>query len=249
MTRPIIGIPNRVISDPSFGIPAQGNSSSYIDSIIAAGGTPLMLPLLSQNTDSIAQYVDMCSGFVFSGGEDVDPSRYKAKPHPKLGKLSLERDNLEFLLFAEVQKRKKPTLGVCRGAQFINVALGGTLYQDIPTECPKAVQHSTKDEDWYALLHDVEFSPGSKMANAVGAISKPVNSIHHQCVRDLAPSLLAVAKSTKDGIIEGVESKPGTPWIMAVQWHPEVLWKPKGNGGAGEEWNLKFFEALIAEAS
>jgi putative glutamine amidotransferase len=134
--------------------------------------------------------------------------------------VSAERDGAELALVAAAREQGLPVLGVCRGLQLVNVAMGGTLWQDLPTERPGPIDHDpggARD----ACTHDVRFAPGSRVARALATERCAVNSLHHQAVRDLAPGLVATAW-TDDGLVEAVEGTDG-PWLLAVQWHPEEL--------------------------
>jgi putative glutamine amidotransferase len=157
-------------------------------------------------------------GLVLTGGEDVAPQRYGAAPHPRLGTVDASRDATEVALIDAARQRRLPILAICRGIQILNVALGGTLYQDLDSERPGTLSHS--DE---ASRHGVRVAPGSLLERTLGTQSATVNSRHHQAIRDLAPGLKAVAWA-EDGVIEAAEPKSADdPWIVAVQWHPEDL--------------------------
>jgi len=157
-------------------------------------------------------------GLVLTGGEDVAPARYGAAPHPRLGDVDPVRDAAELALIAAARARGLPILAICRGIQILNVALGGTLYQDLASERPGPVPHN--DETG---RHPVHVEAGSLLERTLGTRSASVNSRHHQAIRDLAPGLKAVAWAD-DGIIEGAEpSDAKEPWMVAVQWHPEDL--------------------------
>jgi putative glutamine amidotransferase len=164
--------------------------------------------------------MDDADGLLLTGGEDVDPARYGALPSPALGTVSRARDILEFALLREARARDLPVLAICRGIQVVNVALGGTLWQDLPSERPGAVAHDVTG-DRTARTHRINVAAASRLHAALGASSCAVNSRHHQAVRDLAPGLAATAWS-EDGLIEGVEAEGGA-WLVGVQWHPEDL--------------------------
>jgi putative glutamine amidotransferase len=197
-----------------------GLNSAYVRSVLAAGGVPIMLsPLMGPSY--AARALDGVDGLVLTGGEDMDPAWYHADPHPRANPPSRERDLFELGLFAAARQREVPILGICRGIQVVNVALGGTLWQDLPSERPGAVDHypeAARSE----RTHLVRLQPGSLTASALGGNEVRVNSFHHQAVRDLAPKLVATGW-TEDGLIEAVESLPGQPWLLAVQWHPEEM--------------------------
>jgi len=202
------------------GADRTGVNAAYVRALLAAGGVPLILsPLMGASLAGSA--LDGCDGLLLTGGEDIHPSWYGADPSPLLSPPSRERDLFELALFAVARQRELPILGVCRGIQLINVALGGTLVQDLPSERPGTVDHSplgARD----TRTHPVRIQPGSRAAAALGAPTVTVNSVHHQAIKDLAPGLVASAW-THDGLIEAAESGPGASWILAVQWHPEEM--------------------------
>ena len=179
-------------------------------------------------------------GLVLTGGEDVDPSRYGAPPHPGLGDLHAERDEFEIALIAAARARKLPTLAICRGMQVANVALGGTLVQDLPSEWPNALAHdssSMRDR----RVHAVTVRAGSALSAALRAQSLNVNSFHHQAVASVAPGLVAVAHAA-DGVIEGVEWIADDWWMLGVQWHPEEL------TASPENWDRQLFSSFADAA-
>ncbi len=197
-----------------------GVNAAYVRSVVAAGGVPLVLsPLMGPSY--AARALDGADGLILAGGEDLDPAWYGATQSPHCYPPSRDRDLFELALFAAARQRGKPILGICRGIQLINVALGGTLYQDLPDERPGAVDHNPKTERT-DRSHSVRLLPGSRAAAALGAERVTVNSFHHQAVRDLAPGLLA-SGWTEDGLIEAAETAEGEGWLLAVQWHPEEM--------------------------
>jgi putative glutamine amidotransferase len=221
------------------GFDRTGVNAAYVRALLAAGGTPLILsPLMGVSLAGSA--LDGCEGLVLSGGEDIDPSWYGEKPSPLLSPPSRERDLFELALFAVARQRGLPILGICRGIQLINVALGGTLFQDIPSERPGTVDHRPVASP-YSRNHTVRLQPGSRAAGALGATSVTVNSSHHQAIKDLAPGLIASGWSG-DELIEAAESEPGAPWILAVQWHPEEMHADRQAPEHG------LFQALVDEA-
>ena len=197
-----------------------GLNSAYVRSVLSAGGVPVMLSPLMEPSFA-ARALDGVDGLVLTGGEDMDPAWYQAEPHPKANPPSRERDLFELALFATARQRELPVLAICRGIQVVNVALGGTLWQDLPAERPGPVDHypeAARSE----RTHLVRLAPGSLTAGALGAEELRVNSFHHQAIRELAPKLVATGWS-EDGLIEAVEAAPGQPWLLAVQWHPEEM--------------------------
>jgi putative glutamine amidotransferase len=216
MTAPRIGVTGitRMVS----GVERTGVNASYVQAVVRSGGVPLILsPLLG--TAHNAPLLDAIDGLLLSGGEDVAPERYGAAAHPALGSVDPVRDAFELELFSAARARNIPTLAICRGIQLANVALGGSLWQDIPSERPGALAH-TQAGGRGDRTHAVTIVPGSCLAGALGTTRLDVNSFHHQSIRDLAPGLV-VSASAPDGEVEGVESMPGDPWLLAVQWHPE----------------------------
>jgi putative glutamine amidotransferase len=221
------------------GADRTGVNAAYVQSLVAAGGVPLVLsPLLGPSL--AARALDAADGLVLTGGEDLDPSWYAAEPSPLLSPPSRERDLFELALFAAARQRELPILGICRGIQLINVALGGTLYQDLPSERPGVVDHRP-DGPRDVRSHRVRLQPSSRVAEALDATSLIVNSSHHQAIRDLAPGLLATGW-TDDGLIEAAETGSDAPWLLAVQWHPEEMY------GEPRAPDHGLFAALVREA-
>jgi putative glutamine amidotransferase len=202
------------------GAERTGLNSAYVRSVLAAGGVPVMLsPLMGPAY--AARALDGVDGVVLTGGEDMDPAWYRTEPHPRANPPSRERDLFELAIFAAARQRELPVLGICRGIQVVNVALGGTLWQDLPSERPGRVDHNPETAR-NERTHLVRLEPGSLIAGAMGGTEVRVNSFHHQAVRDLAPNLVATGW-TEDGLIEAAEGVPGGPWLLAVQWHPEEM--------------------------
>jgi putative glutamine amidotransferase len=202
------------------GADRSGVNSAYLRAVLAAGGVPLVLsPLMGPSF--AARSLDGLDALVLSGGEDLDPSWYGAQPSPYLTPPSRERDLFELALFAAARQRGLPILGICRGIQLINVALGGSLYQDLPSERPGSVEHRP-DGPRDVRSHKVRLKESSRAAVALGATELTVNSAHHQAIKDLAPGLVASGWS-EDGLIEAAETGSDGPWLLAVQWHPEEM--------------------------
>ena len=220
------------------GADRTGVNAAYVRALLAADGLPSILsPLIGAPLAAAA--LDGIDGLLLTGGEDIHPDWYGADPSRLLSPPSQERDLFELALFAVARQRELPILGVCRGIQLINVALGGTLYQDLPSERPGTIDHSplgTRN----ARSHAVSLQPGSRAAGALGSPSVRVNSFHHQAIKDLAPGLLASGWS-EDGLIEAAETGSG-PWILAVQWHPEEMHADRQAPDYG------LFAALVNEA-
>jgi len=203
-------------------------SLNYPTAVKAAGGVPSVLPCIADR-DLVAEGVKRCEGVLLTGGDDVQPSLYMGDLSPELQKTvhtaAPERDLFELMLIDEVFRQRKPLLAICRGHQILNVALGGTLIVDIPSQIPNAINHSRTDLK-NKVVHEAELKAGSKLAEITGKARLGVNSTHHQAVGKMAKPLRANAVSI-DGIIEGMEFAPGAgsmlPWLMSVQFHPERL--------------------------
>ena len=193
----------------------------YMDGVAAAGGLPVMLPLCSGEAE-LSQLFSMCDGFLLTGGHDVSPELYGAQRLPVCGACSPERDRMESALLNLAMAADKPVLGICRGVQFINAALGGTLWQDLPSQRPSPVDHH-QSPPYDVPAHSVSVLPGTPLAAAIGAGERRVNSYHHQAVRDLAAPLRAMAVA-EDGLVEALWH-PAHRFLWGVQWHPEFAWR------------------------
>ena len=193
----------------------------YMDGIAAAGGIPLMLPL-SSDGETLERLSSLCDGFLLTGGHDVSPELYGQPRLDVCGATSPERDRMESALLRRAMALDKPVLGICRGIQFINAALGGTLWQDLPTQRPNGLPHR-QSAPYDVPTHSVRILPGTPLFDWLKRDALDVNSYHHQAIRDLAAPLQPMAVAT-DGIIEAVWH-PGHRFLCAVQWHPEFAWR------------------------
>jgi len=190
-------------------------NTAYVYALMRAGLVPLVVPPIL-DPEAACAALDGVHGLVLSGGEDVEPGRYGAAPHPKLGETDRARDAVEVALVAGAERRGLPILAICRGIQILNVALGGTLYQDLASERPGPVDHADARS-----RHGLCVDSGTLLHRTLATAQASVNSRHHQAIRDVAPALHVNAWA-EDGVIEGAERKdPGGPWALAVQWHPE----------------------------
>jgi putative glutamine amidotransferase len=190
-------------------------NTAYVYALMRAGLVPLLVPPIL-DPEAACAALDGVRGLVLTGGEDVEPGRYGATPHPKLGETDRARDAVELALIAGAERRRLPVLAICRGIQIVNVALGGTLYQDLGSERPGPIDHADTRS-----RHGLRVEPGTRLHRTLGATDASVNTRHHQAIRDVAPGLRAAAWA-EDGVVEGVERQdPGAPWTLAVQWHPE----------------------------
>ncbi|HXY29182.1 MAG TPA: gamma-glutamyl-gamma-aminobutyrate hydrolase family protein [Gemmatimonadaceae bacterium] len=194
-------------------------TESYLRSIENAGAVPLVVAPLRSVAEA-ARILDAVDGLLLTGGEDVDPSRYGEAAHPTVTS-NAERDATEIALVEGAHARRMPTLAICRGIQLLNVALGGSLIQDIPSQRPSEFVHASPGAR-DARTHPVEIEAGSQLAHIVGATHLDVNSFHHQSIGRPAEGLRVTAWAP-DGIVEGAEWRGDDWWAVAVQWHPEEL--------------------------
>lgn len=194
-----------------------------IAAVTDAGGCPLILPY-SDNPAALQAYLELADGLYFTGGCDVLPDYFGEAPIRGLGSLCPPRDAFEILLCREAAKRDMPMFGVCRGMQILNVAAGGTLYQDLASQLPEAGSHRPQGLERSRPYHKARLEPSSRLAEILGRpLELFVNSYHHEAVRDLAPDYRAAAWAP-DGVIEAMESASLT-FGLAVQWHPEDMYK------------------------
>ncbi|HEY4553196.1 MAG TPA: gamma-glutamyl-gamma-aminobutyrate hydrolase family protein [Bacillaceae bacterium] len=192
---------------------------SYSEAIKRAGGIPIVLPLANEELSKI--WVSMCDGFLLTGGNDIHPSFYGEEPHPKLALSTPKLDEGDLMIVKEATQQKKPLFGICRGSHLINVALGGTMIQDIGSEIPGALDHLDKGERT-RLKHKIKINKDSTLYNILQAEEMLVNSFHHQGLGRLGNGLKCVATS-QDGVVEAYESDDGL--IMGTQFHPEEMGK------------------------
>lgn len=240
--RPLIGISCRFTTDVAWSPTFVGVREGYINAVLEAGGAPLLIPP-QVDPATLRQMYELVAGIVLPGGADIDPALYGEEPHPRLGQLEPLRDASEFPLARWAVADGKPLFAICRGMQVLNVALGGTLYQDIDSQYATTVEHEagSKQRSWTTLDHPVAYSPTSRLAELLGTTESSVNSLHHQALKDLAPGLIVVG-SAPDGIIEAVEG-PGDAFLLGVQCHPEQLWQ-----AADPRWR-RVFRAFVAAAA
>ena len=239
MSKPVIGITIGRRTTPK-GEPPVNNLScpiAYGRAVELSGGVPVLLPW-SDDAEVIAAAMDRVDGLLLSGGGDVVPDEYGEERHPKTGREDPVRDRMEIEATRIAVDRAVPTFGICRGIQVLNVALGGTLVQDIPSQIDGTLRHSVPSGEG-PFAHAIEVEPGSLLADVLAASTTDVNSRHHQAVKDVAEGLRINSRSD-DGVIEGIEAADGRP-ILAVQCHPEDLC-------ADHPRFRKLFDWLVAEA-
>jgi putative glutamine amidotransferase len=219
-TFPLVGLPTLAIP-PGPKPPRFGINQSYVRALTAAGCAPVLIPLLDDDERLRAIY-DRLDGIVFPGGADVAPQEYGEEPIDNLNVVEAPRDRTELTLARWAFADDLPTLGICRGQQVLNVALGGTLWQDLRHQGVTSVEHSDADgRARTALMHRVRLDPDSRLAQLIDETSVEVNSLHHQAVRTVAPPL-KVTGTSSDGVIESLESD-NRRFLIAVQWHPEEI--------------------------
>lgn len=193
--------------------------TANIRAVAEAGGVPVLIPNAGDEK-TLAATLDLVDGVYLPGGNDVDPWLYGEEPVPGMGEFDPDWDALDVTAAKMALERGLPILAICRGVQVLNVAAGGTLYQDIPSQVPGALKHRQDGPRW-AASHAVELAPDSRLARIFGQRTLRVNSFHHQAVKDVAPGFRAAAKAP-DGIVEAIERSEGA-FVVGVQWHPELM--------------------------
>lgn len=227
---PLIGLTTYGRSaDNRYTLPAE-----YLDAVRRAGGIPV---LLAPGEPCWEPVLDKLDALILTGGGDIDPDRYNGRRRPTLYGVDQERDTLEWALVRHVVTSGMPTLGICRGAQILNVAQGGTLIEHIPDEIGEAVLHRAPPRE--PIPHSVKLKPQSRLAQIFDRDEISVTSWHHQAPRKVAVGFEVVANAP-DGTIEAIEM-PAHPWLIAVQWHPEL-------SAASDPLQQRLFDAVVAAA-
>jgi len=229
--RAVIGLSSRPADlESRFGkLRADAVARSYTAALRAARGIPLLLPAdRADEADAVLERVD---GLILTGGGDIEPSIYGREPQPLISGSDIDRDRFEIQLVLAARQRAVPVLAICRGLEVANVACGGDLITDIPSQVPGHVGHRAS-EPGHLATHRVRLDPDSRLARLVGDGTAEVNSSHHQAARRIGQGLRAVAWAA-DGVIEAIESDSDRWWLVGVQWHPEqppreepAAWQP-----------------------
>ncbi len=237
--RPLIGIPCHSGFREGTGRPIYCNNRAYVHAVQHAGGVPILIPILSDlsELDTLLPRLD---GLLLPGGGDVDPGRYGEDPHPLLMLTEPEVDTLEFALTQWALQEDIPTLGICRGIQVLNVALGGSLYQDLPDQYPGSLRHMNATLPRTQIVHSVHVEPGSRMAEILGTQEVWVNSLHHQAIK-VPGKGVRITGQAKDGVAELLEV-PGHRFMLGVQCHPEEIY-------THEPALARLFSAFVKAAS
>src|ERR1043165_6335902 len=234
--RPRIGITMRIeLATNRFYL-----ARHYSEAVEAAGGAPVHISLIP-NSEYIDSVVEGLDGILLPGSDsDVDPLRYGAQPHPRLGAVHPLKDETDLLLIDAAERKQIPIFAICFGMQVLNVSRGGTLIQDIESHLPEAIKHeqgAPRDR----ASHRIDLAENTKLSDVAQVQAAAVNSHHHQPIETLGANLVATAWAT-DGIIEAVEDPRPDRFVVAVQWHPELGWER-------DALSQRLFEAFVAEAS
>jgi putative glutamine amidotransferase len=222
---PIIGVTATLKEDPELVETRPLGSFvradlDYVAGVAGAGGVPMVLPPIAGAAEEMAHGID---GLLLTGGSDLGPGYYGEEPLPELGVTLPERDTFEIAVLRHALELGMPVFGICRGMQVLNVILGGTLYQDLPSQFhPELIAHRQQMPKWQ-WTHEVEVDAGSEVAKIMETTDLRVNSYHHQAIKDLAEDLVAVAHAC-DGVVEAVEYRDlSERWLVGVQWHAESM--------------------------
>jgi putative glutamine amidotransferase len=240
--RPLIGIPAASKRDPEYvATPTYRFNGLYPAALVASGADPIVIPL-DLPEESLRSIYARLDGLCLAGGVDVDPGHYGEPPHPDLGEVDQARDDVELALTRWALHDNLPILAICRGIQLLNVAAGGSLYQDIPAQVDGALRHSYKlaESPWERSTHAVQLQADSRVQKIFGITLICTNSFHHQAVKEPGAGLIVTGR-TEDGIVEALES-PTHRFVVGVQWHPEGMF-------SSDPVERKLFAAFVASAS
>jgi putative glutamine amidotransferase len=220
-TQPIIGLTTYRKNSRDTNRRLFGLMRTYVQAVTAGGGIPLLIPLGLDEGDLLT-IVKRVDGLIIPGGGDIDPKYYAGNKHEALRGIDPDRDRVEIYVAQQAVRLNKPLLAICRGHQVLNVALGGTMWEDLASQRPDSLKHDYYQKGQRAYLrHSVTLEPGSQLAGIINLDTTMVNSLHHQGVREIAPELTVTAVAP-DGVVEGLEVA-GHPFAVSVQWHPESL--------------------------
>lgn len=243
--QPVIGVTSgEVLNNNEAWAPSvYGQAHTYTNAIARAGGAPIILPIVQDET-TLRRLYELCAAILFSGGNDIDPLLYGARPLPLTQNISRRRDSQELQLLKWALAEEKPVLAICRGMQLLNVAHGGSLYQDIATEVPAAKDHKKSEhaQSFDHIAHILTISPTSRLAKILETLQIPANALHHQAVRQLGSGLVATAWS-EDDIVEAIELPTKQQFVVGVQSHPEAL-----EARVEPRWQ-KLFQAFVGHAT
>jgi len=220
--RPIIGIPCRFILRDGTKRPIYCSNQAYVQAIEDAGGISVLIPYV-QSLSELDNILERLDGILLPGGSDIQPFYYREDPRVELISVNPQLDELEFALTQYALQKDLPILGICRGLQLLNVALGGTLYQDVQQERTRSMQHLYPDHPRSALIHDISLDPQSRMAELLKATQFAVNSIHHQAVKEPGTGVQVVGWA-EDNTPEAIEVE-GHRFVMGLQCHPEEIYQ------------------------
>jgi putative glutamine amidotransferase len=230
LRRTIIGITTYGRNEQQrYSLPVE-----YVEAVRRAGASAVLLPPGEARVDEWLEIVD---GVILAGGGDIDPDHYGGEAHETIYSIDAERDGSELALARRIVDTGMPTLGICRGVQILNVALGGTLHEHLPDVFGDDVAHRLPPRE--PTTHLIHVEPGSGLARILGEVEFDSHSWHHQALDDIAPRLRVAARAP-DGVVEAVEM-PDHPWLYAVQWHPEIA-------AETEELQQRIFAALVEAA-
>jgi putative glutamine amidotransferase len=219
--RPLIGIPSQADYREGSGRPIYCTNRAYIHAIESAGGVPVLIPMVN-DLEILESLLERLDGILFSGGVDIQPVHYGEEPHPRLGEVDLQLDALELALARWAVQEDIPTLGVCRGMQLLNVALGGSLYQDLGEQYSSSIEHCKRELPRHTLIHSVYIEAGSQMEEIFGVQELRVNSLHHQAVKEPGKGV-RISGHAADGVAELLEV-PEKRFVLAAQCHPEEIY-------------------------
>jgi putative glutamine amidotransferase len=235
--QPIIGIPCFPMVRGDTGRPIYASNRAYIQAVMHAGGAPVLISPMPTG-EALAAIQGILDGLLLTGGADLDPALYGETPLPETRSPEPQRDATELAITHWALEKRLPVLGICRGMQLLNVACGGSLYQDLPTQRPGAFDHEQRNQARTHIAHAVSMEPGSLVASILGGQHTGVNSFHHQAVKRIGQGL-QVTGVAEDGVTEAVEM-PDWPFVVAVQYHPEEL---EGDDAASRRLFRAFVEA------